>query len=384
MTNSLKSVIILTIFIVLFPLVNGWGKKQVCLFRAGDIFPSYVFSSRLTPEDLNYLGLTRSLKHYLGFEETSTFTLMDIQAELIIVEFLNVYCTSCQNQAPVMNKVYKLIQQEESLREKVKLISICSGNNLNETNTFKKKNSIPFPMIPDPKFDAYEAIGDPCGTPFILLVRKNMDKGIITWSHIGLVSSPLYFVQETWDALKTDLKNIAAKADEKRSRVLDVQKPKPFLTDEELKKRIHERMESQFFKLNSLERVALKKNKDIFIGQIKAEGVDKTLFFKLISRNPVCDVCHAVHFIIAFDDTGTVIDFIPLHITKYGNIPWNKKEIEKTLRILLGKSVLKPIEFNPQVDAISKATMSSALIFNAVEKIEKDYFELQTAGYIKE
>ena len=247
---------------------------------------------------------------------------MDIQAELIIVEFLNVYCTSCQAQAPVMNKVYKLIQQEESLREKVKIFPYAQ-----ETTNFKKRNSIPFPMIPDPKFDAYEAIGDPCGTPFILLVRKTMDKGIITWSHIGPVSSPLYFVQETWDALKTDLKDLVAKADEKHSRGLAVQKPKPFLTDEELKKKIRERMESLLFKLNSLERVALKKNKDIFIGQIKAEGVDKTLFFKLISRNPVCDVCHAVHFIIAFDDTATVIDIIPLHITKYGNIPWDKKEI---------------------------------------------------------
>lgn len=381
MTNSLKSVIILTVFIVLFLPVNGWGKKQVCLFNAGDIFPSYIFSARMTPEDLNYLGLTRSLKHYLGFEDTSAFSLMDIQAELIIIEFLNVYCTSCQAQAPVMNKVYELIQKEESLRKKVKLISICSGNNLHETNSFKKKNSIPFPMIPDPKFDAYESIGDPCGTPFILLVRKNRDKGIITWSHIGVINNPLFFVQETWDSLKTDLKDIAAKAD--GFRTLAAQKSKPFLTDEELKKRIRERMESLLFKLNSLERVALKK-KSIFIGQIKAEGVDKTLFFKLISRNPVCDVCHAVHFIIAFDDTGTVIDFIPLHITKYGNIPWNKREIEKTLRILLGKSVLKPIEFNPQGDAVSKATMSSALIFNAVEKIGKDYFELQTAGYIKE
>ena len=57
--------------------------------------------------------------------------------------------------------------------------------------------------------------------------------------------------------------------------------------------------------------------------------------------------------------------------------------IEKTLRILLGKSVLKPIGFRPQVDAVSKATMSSALIFHAVEKIGEDYFELQTAGYIK-
>jgi hypothetical protein len=80
MINSLKSVVILTIFIVLLPPVNGWGEKQVCLFRACDIFPSYIFSSRLNPEGLIYLGLTRSLKHYLGFKETSTFTLMDIQA----------------------------------------------------------------------------------------------------------------------------------------------------------------------------------------------------------------------------------------------------------------------------------------------------------------
>ena len=123
------------------------------------------------------------------------------------------------------------------------------------------------------------------------------------------------------------------------------QKPQPFLTEKELKKKIRERMESQSFKLSNLKKVSLNKNKDIFIGQIKASGIDKTLFFKLISRNPVCDVCHTIHFIIAFDDTGTVFDFIPLRITKHGNIPWNKKEVEKTLGSLKGKSILKPIKF---------------------------------------
>ena len=89
MLNLLKHAIILTIFIVLFPPVNGWGKKQVCLFR--------------------------------------------------------------------------MIRKQPQ-----------------KDNQLQKRNSFPFPMIPDPKFDAHEAIGAPYGTPFILLARKNMDKGIIT------------------------------------------------------------------------------------------------------------------------------------------------------------------------------------------------------------
>ena len=119
------------------------------------------------------------------------------------------------------------------------------------------------------------------------------------------------------------------------------------------------------------------------MGKTVLEAVDKIFFSKIISRNPVCDVCHAIHFILTFDSQGTVVDIIPLHFTKYGNIEWNKDELQKVTSTLIEKSLLKHLQFDPEVDAVSGATMTTSLIFNSVERAEKDYRELQQKGYIK-
>jgi hypothetical protein len=337
----------------------------------------------LTQKEIKYLGVPKKFENYFGLINMNFFTLMDIQADLVIVEFLNVYCHSCEAQAPVMNKVYELIQKDEKLREKVKMIGVCSGNSLREIKKFKEKKAIPFPLIPDLKFDAYEAIGEPCGTPFILLVRKGKEQGIITWSHIGVISTPLYFVQEAWDALNTDLNTIIADAKQRSSMKVIMKKPKPYIPDEVMEKKIRSTMELHRMKLIDLKKTRLSNDQDIYVGKVIEEGGARFFFSKLISRNPVCDICHAVHFILTFDDRGIVVDFVPVHITKYGNIEWTNEEIRKTREKLIGKSILKPIAFDPEVDAVSHATMTSALIFNSVERTGKDYGDLQEKGYIK-
>jgi hypothetical protein len=121
----------------------------------------------------------------------------------------------------------------------------------------------------------------------------------------------------------------------------------------------------------------------LFCGTAYDNGIPELFFAKLVSRNPVCDVCHAAHFVLIFDHNGVVADFIPLHITKYGNRDWTAEEIKKTRDRLIGKSVLQPLSFDPHADAVSGATMSSALVFNSVERTEKDYRLLQEKGYIK-
>jgi hypothetical protein len=282
-----------------------------------------------------------------------------------------------------MNKVYEIIRKDENLREKVKIFGVCPGNNFREIKKFKQEKNVLFPLIPDKSFNAYDAIGDPCGTPFILLVRKGKKHGIITWSHIGLISTPLYFVQEAWDALNTDLAMIAAKAKEKRSMKVFIEKPKPYISDEGIKQKISASMKSLKLTLRDLKKVSIGKERDIFISKVKEEGGQKPYFSKLISRNPVCDLCHAVHFILTFDERGTIVDFVPLHLTKYGNVEWGIWEIHDIRKKLIGKSILNPVPFDPEVDAVSQATMTCALIFNSVERTRRDYTSLQIKGYIK-
>jgi hypothetical protein len=370
-------------FLLLF-LSEVWCWQPVCIFSAGDYFPEIVFEALLTQQEKGYLGISDSLKNSTKLDKLYSFTFLDIKAELLIVEFLNVHCVSCQAQAPVMNRVYELIQKDDYLRGKVKMLGICPGNTYREIMKFKKEKAVQFPFIPDTQFDYYEVVGGQCGTPFILMVRRGEKDHIITWSHIGQISSPLYFMQEAWDALKTDLHAVAQKAKEKGSMKIIMERPEPYISDEEMQKKILASMERLKLNLSGLKKVTLSNNEDIFIIKAIGRGGEKFLFSKLISRNSVCDLCHAIHFVLTFDEKGVVVNFDPIHVTKYGNVKWSIAEIIQTREKLIGKSILKPIAFDPEVDAVSLATMSSSLIFNSVQRAERYYKELQQKGYINQ
>jgi hypothetical protein len=83
-----------------------------------------------------------------------------------------------------------------------------------------------------------------------------------------------------------------------------------------------------------------------------------------------------------FDEKGIILDFMPIHITKHENVLLNLSENIKLRKRLTGESILEPLNFNPRVDAISQATMSSALIFYSVRKTRVYYEELEQKGYI--
>ncbi len=67
---------------------------------------------------------------------------------------------------------------------------------------------------------------------------------------------------------------------------------------------------------------------------------------------------------------------MPLHLTKYGNVEWNEYDIENMRKQLMGKKLKKELIFDPAVDAVSTATMSSALIFKGVNELRAVYKEL--------
>ena len=102
----------------------------------------------------------------------------------------------------------------------------------------------------------------------------------------------------------------------------------------------------------------------------------------MVSRLPVCDVSHPIHFVVTFNTRGQVIDFDAVFVTKYWNKSWTDKEVASMRKKLRGISVLEGRVFNPDVDAISTATMSSSIIFDSVIKTEKIFEILKTQGHL--
>jgi len=135
----------------------------------GEKISSFSLQDTLNEEDRRYLGMNKGM---FDFNKKKFFFLKEIQADYIILEFLNRYCVSCLSQAPIINRLYRKILHDDSLRDRIKILGIGVGNNQKEMHQFRTDNKVSFPIVPDQEFAAYEAIGDPGGTPYFLILRK--------------------------------------------------------------------------------------------------------------------------------------------------------------------------------------------------------------------
>jgi len=358
----------------------AWAGGKGRIITAGDFFPEFSFPLTLSRGDIEYLGLPTK---FLGLMKGDAFSLKDIKADLIVAEYMNKYCFSCQLQAPVLNQVFETVGKDPQLQGKVKFFAIGAGNNQTEVDSFKAEKKIPFPIIPDPKFLAYEAIGDPGATPFTLFLRKTDTRLIVARAKIGLTKDPEVILKGIRDALHADWATLAKQ--QKDSSFQEAKQKKLFLryNEDELLKKAQESMLSPKWKVLKVAKVKLPDDEEIYVGEIQVGPQKSNLFAKLASRAPTCDICHATHFFFTFNDKGMIINFLPLQVTKVDNASWDAKEMEKMKGRLVGRSILQPTDFDPQVDSISSATMTSALIVDSVNKAKSLYDGLKGKGYIK-
>jgi thiol-disulfide isomerase/thioredoxin len=122
------------------------------------------------------LPIPKSLdeKDYLGLSGDGLFKIPQIKAKVVIVEIFSMYCPYCQKDAPRINELYQMIENNPDLKTKIKLIGIGAGNSSYEVSVFKKTYAIPFPLFPDKDFVIHKAYGE-VRTPYFIAVKINDD-----------------------------------------------------------------------------------------------------------------------------------------------------------------------------------------------------------------
>ncbi len=114
---------------------------------------------------------------YLGLEDSGTFKLNQIKTKVLIIEILNSYCPHCQHEAPLVNNLYRNIQERADLKDKIKIIGIGIGDSQDEINLFKQEYQVTFPLLPDQNSDIGNTFGVK-GTPTFIGIRLN-DQGLL-------------------------------------------------------------------------------------------------------------------------------------------------------------------------------------------------------------
>lgn len=132
--------------------------------QTGELLPKITLSVPTEAEHQKYLGLP----------DTGQFTIPQIKAPVVLIEFFSMYCPYCQDAAPTVNKFYDQIENRSDLKHKIRLIGIGVGNSQYEVDVFKKKYDIDFPLFPDADFSIHKSIGE-VRTPYFIGVRLKED-----------------------------------------------------------------------------------------------------------------------------------------------------------------------------------------------------------------
>lgn len=333
-------------------------------------FPDLKFQQLLSKEEQVYLGIPRK----------PMFSFKEIRGDLIVIELLSVYCGSCEVQAPIFNETYSRIEKDPDLKGKVKIIGIAAGNSRKEVETFRNQLKIPYPVFTDPKFNHHSAIGSPRAPFTIWAKRDSQGRWIVISTHLGAIDSVETALEETRAVFQYDLSML--KPRKGPIYVCDVLKPP--LPEEEMLIKVKGGMESSGGKVLQIEKLSLKGGEWLYAGKVDFGTCQGMLFSKVAMRRAVCDICHDTYFIYIFDPTGKVIEILPIYLTKFRNLQWEEKDIQKLRSRVLGKSILGPFNFDPSVDSVSGATITVLLIFDCLDKAKDIYEKLKSEGYLEE
>jgi hypothetical protein len=367
MRRSLRGLAALLQLLLLILSPAFAGDRPLIAF--GDSFPE--LSLALTERDHD--------RSYLGLPAGQGFSPGQINADLVLVELLNVHCVHCQQQAPYYNELFKRIERDPATRGRIKLLGIAVGNLPEEVETFRKSYQVPFPIVADPRFVAHRALGS-SATPFSIYLRQDSSgrPGVVAETHLGL-NTDLERVFTQLRQLSTadvaTLRREGAVAVRKRTAIT------PLYGEEQLAQRVKKAFTETGGELVNFERVDLRSGRRVYSAVLRSGEKYARLFAEVVSRQSVCDVCHDVHFIYVFDTSTRIVGFEPLQVTKYGNQPWSAAETESMRRRVVGRHLSNPRPFDPKVDAVTSATISSAIIFDSIDQGQALVEELQTRGY---
>ncbi|MGA1823389.1 MAG: TlpA family protein disulfide reductase [bacterium] len=352
--NDLVIMGLLVVCFVCFCAGNGYGEIEV-----GDHFPAMRFD----------LTLQKMSSHYFGIKKAKEIDISEINAQVLIVEVLSVYCVSCMSQTAYDRELFSMILTNEKTAGKVKMIGVAAGNNLREVNNFIEEFSVPYPVFPDYKFFHYDMVGQ-VRTPFKLFLLKKRDKGFeVVKTEAGLNEN----VKETFRTIVAILEGEYQKEKEEEPVLSQPESIDSALVVAYLQEWLSQRGETDTVK-------ELFEDSGRVVYKI---GSDEDIYAIVVNRLSTCDVCAAVQFIYMIDRSGNVIDLIPIHLSKLYNERFNEDDIAEIKERIVSRNVRETIPFNSEVDAVSSATITSGLIYDSINKGKRIFDLLLEKGFIK-
>jgi len=175
----------LTIVLLVLFMAKAICAAEINPPQVGGVFPEIELLKPVNSAELKYLGISGS----------GIFKVQQVKADVVIIEIFSMYCPYCQGEAPSINNLFTLIESNPAYKNKIKIIGIGINNSLFETNIFKNKYKIAFPLIPDGDFKLHKTIGQ-VRTPYFIVVKIKGGKTKVIYSKLGALGDNKAFLEK--------------------------------------------------------------------------------------------------------------------------------------------------------------------------------------------
>lgn len=177
--------LVLFILLVAMSLAPGFGRlakvrAESGIPNVGGKFPSIALAAPKDP----------AMRTYLGIGDAQTFTVDQVDADVVVVEIFSMYCPYCQKEAPTVNAFYELVQKRNRPGKTLKILGIGAGNSPVEVDVFARKYNVPFPLIPDTDYTVHQTLGQ-VRTPHFIAIQRGADGARkVIYSQPGTFGTP--------------------------------------------------------------------------------------------------------------------------------------------------------------------------------------------------
>ena len=180
---GLLCLMVCTVLVLLrCPVCGAAEEEGEKAFSVGKTLPQFTLDAPASAKE----------RKYLGVKEGKTFSLTQLPAKIVVLEIFQVTCHHCRKQAPILNKVYKLIRQDSAMRNDIKMLGLAAKGTEDLVGLWRRQLRVPFPLFTDPELEIWKKIGKP-GTPCTMVLTSNAK---VLSAHLGELKDSGKFFSE--------------------------------------------------------------------------------------------------------------------------------------------------------------------------------------------
>jgi peroxiredoxin len=135
----------------------------------GDLFPDFRHFNNLSAQECSYLGISPEADFHLG----------SLKHDVVVLEFMNVFCDLCREDADLCNELYEISVSDPELAGRFAVMAIAVGNSFEEVMQFADELLVRYPILLDTERDILELTGSVRGAPQTYVLQRNKGRYVI-------------------------------------------------------------------------------------------------------------------------------------------------------------------------------------------------------------